>query len=150
MLVTLLVAAWYRWIGSRGRKDSVGSHVLSLTTPAVLVFVLELYRGFMETQINLSGTIAQLLLFGTTIALFIGLAWGFRALTRLVVEWVIATPVIPDGSYDAHLLRLLSRVISIVGAAGILLYGSNEIGIPALGLLAGLGIGGLVTGLPSC
>ncbi len=147
MLVTLVVAAWYRWIGSRGPKGTVRGHVLSLTTPIVLVILLEAYRLFMETQINSGGTFAEFVLFGTTIVYFLALAWAFRALTRLVVEWVIATPVITEGTYDAQLVRLLSRVISIVGALGIVLYGANDIGIPALGLLAGLGIGGLVIGL---
>lgn len=147
MLVTLIVAAWHRWIGSRGPQGTVRGHVLSLTTPIVLVILLEAYRLFMDTQVNSGGTFAELVLFGTTIGYYLALAWAFRALVRLVVEWVIATPVITEGTYDAQLVRLLSRVISIVGAIGIVLYGANDIGIPALGLLAGLGIGGLVIGL---
>jgi MscS family membrane protein len=55
--------------------------------------------------------------------------------------------VIAEGTYDAQLARLVSRVISVVGVIGIVLYGANEVGIPALGLLAGLGIGGLAIGL---
>ena len=76
-----------------------------------------------------------------------GVAWLFRELVELVVEWVITTPYISNAHYDAHLLRLTSGVISAIGILFIVLFGANEIGIPALGLLAGASVGGLVIGL---
>lgn len=147
MLVSLLLAAWYRWIGSRGRRGTMTRNVLSLTTPIVMLVLVAAFEWFLEQQLNIGALAARFALVGTTIAFFVALAWTFRGLVRLVVEWVIVTPLISDGSYDAHLLRLMSRVVSVIGAIGILLYGANEIGIPALGLLAGVGIGGLIIGL---
>ncbi len=49
---------------------------------------------------------------------------------------MIASPVFPDDLYDANLLRLLARVGSLVSAATLIIYGANDIGVPALGLLA--------------
>ena len=60
---------------------------------------------------------------------------------------MITAPVISKAGYDPHLLRLVSRVIAAIGVVFILLFGANEIGIPALGLLAGASVGGLVIGL---
>jgi MscS family membrane protein len=56
---------------------------------------------------------------------------------------------VPDDSYDAHLLRLLARVGGLIAAAVVLVYGANEIGSPALGLVAGLGVGGVAVALAS-
>jgi small-conductance mechanosensitive channel len=70
-------------------------------------------------------------------------AYGFAALVALALAKIVllASPAVLDcRSSD-------TRVISFIGVIGIVLYGANEVGIPALGLLAGLGIGGLAIGL---
>jgi len=66
-----------------------------------------------------------------------------------VAEAIIASPSIPDNSFDAHLLRLLARLGGFFAAGAILVYGANDIGIPALGLVAGLGVGGIALALAS-
>jgi MscS family membrane protein len=91
--------------------------------------------------------LAEIVVLGTTITFWFAIAWLFYELVNLVNEWIIATPRIPDKKYDPHLLRLIARVISIVGFVLIMLVGANEIGIPALGLLAGASVLGLVVGL---
>lgn len=146
-LVIVCVVLWRRWIGRRGDPGSLASDVFALTTPLLLVVLTRLARLFMETQVNHSGLFAEVVLILTTAVIYIAWAWAFWILVRLVVSWIIATPAISEDSYDAHLLRLVSRVVSVLGVAGIVLVGANELGIPALGLLAGLGIGGLAVAL---
>ena len=65
----------------------------------------------------------------------------------LLAELVIASPAFPDSTYDAHLVRIVARVISLFAAGFIILYGANEIGVPAFGLLAGVSIGGIALAL---
>jgi MscS family membrane protein len=101
----------------------------------------------MGSQVNPSGQLAEIVVLGTTITFWFTVAWLFYELVNLFNEWAIATPRIPDKKYDPHLLRLVARVISIVGFGLIMLVGANEIGIPALGLLAGASVLGLVVGL---
>lgn len=146
-LVVLLVAAWYRFIGLRGPRDSMRRHVFGATTPLFAILLLGLYEGFMASQVNYAGQLAELVVLGTTIGFWVAVAWLFRELVELVIEWVITTPYISGTRYDTHLLRLVSRVVSAIGVFAILLFGANEIGIPALGLLAGASVGGLVIGL---
>ncbi len=147
ILVVVLSILWYRWIGHRGPPDSMRRHAFGLTTPLFLLLLLSLYQSFMATQVHVSGQLAELVVLGTTVAFWVAVAWLFKEVVELVVEWVIATPRISDTTYDAHLLRLVSRIISVLGVGFILLFGANEIGIPALGLLAGASVGGLVVGL---
>lgn len=147
MLIALLGYLWYRFIGQRGPDGTIRKHVFTLTTPLVVIGMLFLFEQFLTTQVNASGTLAELVVLGTTISIWIMLAWVFAALVSLVVEWVIDTRFIADERYDTHLLQLMSKVITAVGVVLIVLYGANEIGIPALGLLAGASVGALVIGL---
>ena len=147
MLIVLVSYLWYRWIGRRGPPDSIRRHVFGLTTPLLVLLLLSIYQEFMATQVNYSGLLAELVVLGSTISFWIAVAWLFRELVELIVEWVVDTRFISNERYDTHLLRLISRVISILGVILILLFGANEIGIPALGLLATASVGGLVVGL---
>ena len=147
LLIALLVILWQRFIGRRGEKGTARHHVYGATTPLVLFGLLLIYELYMGSQVNPSGELAEAVVVGTTIAFWLGVAWLFYELVNLVSEWAIATPRIPDKKYDPHLLRLITRVVSIVGVALIVLVGANQIGIPALGLLAGASVAGLVVGL---
>ena len=147
LLIALLVILWQRFIGRRGEKGTARHHVYGATTPLVLFGLLLIYELYMGSQVNPSGELAEAVVLGTTIAFWLGVAWLFYELVNLVSEWAIATPRIPDKKYDPHLLRLITRVVSIVGVALIVLVGANQIGIPALGLLAGASVAGLVVGL---
>ena len=147
MLIVLLGYLWYRFIGRRGPKETIRRRVFALTTPLVVIALVAVFEWFMQTQVIASGTLAELLVLGSTITFWIMVAWLFAELVALVVEWVIDTRFIADDRYDTHLLQLLSKVITAVGVVLIVLYGANEIGIPALGLLAGASVGALVIGL---
>ena len=147
LLIALLVILWQRFIGRRGEKGTARHHVYGATTPLVLFGLLLIYELYMGSQVNPSGELAEAVVLGTTIAFWLGVAWLFYEVVNLVSEWAIATPRIPDKKYDPHLLRLITRVVSIVGVALIVLVGANQIGIPALGLLAGASVAGLVVGL---
>lgn len=78
---------------------------------------------------------------------YFALAWTALLAGRLVAELVVALPAIPDQSYDAHLLRLVARVSGLLAAGGVVIYGADKIGIPALGIIAGVGVGGVALAL---
>ena len=104
---------------------------------------------FIRTQVNVSGDFGIGESFAATIGLYVAAAWAAWIACFLVVEAIIASPSIPDNSYDAHLLRLTARVGAILAAGAVIVYGATDIGIPALGLLAGLGVGGFALALAS-
>ena len=65
----------------------------------------------------------------------------------LLAELVIASPAFPDSTYDAHLVRIVANVISLLAAGFIIIYGANETGVPAFGLVAGASVGGIALAL---
>ena len=106
-----------------------------------------IYGWFMGSQINPSGELAELIVVATTITFWGAVAWLFYELIQIFAEWMIRTPRLSDKTYDPHLIRLVARVVSVLGVGLIILFGANQIGIPALGLLAGASVAGLAVGL---
>ena len=104
---------------------------------------------FIRTQVNVSGDFGIGESIAATIGLYVAAAWAAWIACFFVVEAIIASPCIPNNSYDAHLLRLTARLAAVLAAGAVLVYGANDIGIPALGLLAGLGVGGVALALAS-
>ncbi|WP_198371952.1 mechanosensitive ion channel family protein [Roseomonas rosulenta] len=120
-----------------------------LSVPLVLALVVVVAHVLIDSEVNLSGVLSDAETLGATFLLYGAGAWGAVLAFRLVAEAIIASPRVSDDSYDAHLLRLLARVAGLFAAAVVLVYGANAIGIPALGLVAGLGVGGVAVALAS-
>lgn len=146
-LVALSVVAWHRLIGRRGEPDTVGAYGFRLSTPAVLLVAIAMARRFMDEQISHSGEIATIANTIVTLTVWTAIAWGFWVATHLVVEWIIRTPRISDDSIDAHLLRVLAKVVSVAGAAVFVAAGWSRVGVSTVGLGIGAGVVGLAVGL---
>ena len=101
----------------------------------------------LNLQINIQGRLAEGEFLLNSIVMYFSAAWAVWILALLLVESIIASPRVSEASYDAHLLRLLGRVAALLGAGAIIVYGANDIGIPAIGLVAGLGFGGFALAL---
>lgn len=147
LLIGLAAVLWHRWSGRFGPAGTIRRHVVGATTPLLVLVLLSLFQAFMGSQVNPSGQLAEIVVLGTTVAFWVTIAWLFHEAIEIAVGWAIASRYVSNDRYDPHLLRLISRVISVFGVVLILLFGANEIGIPALGLLAGASVGGLVIGL---
>ena len=147
VLVAVFTVAWHRVVGRRGEPGTMLGYLSRLTTPIVLVLAITAARRFMDEQVNHSGDVATFVNLTVTLVIWAALGWGFRLVTGLVVEWIIATPRIADDSIDAHLDRLLGRVIGIVGAVVLALIGLSRVGVSTAGLGIGAGVVGLAVAL---
>lgn len=96
-----------------------------------------------ERQIGLSGSLPDIETLGVTILRYAAGAWAAALACRLVAEAIFASPHLPDDCHDPHLLRLVARVAGLIGGATVLVHGAGALGIPTLGLAAGLGVGGV-------
>ncbi|WP_116130999.1 mechanosensitive ion channel family protein [Tropicimonas sp. IMCC34043] len=120
-----------------------------LTVPAMVLVLLQGSKWFVAAQINPAGTFAASELMIATLVWYATVAWLAWLLIHFAVETVILSPRIPNDSYDANLLRLTARIVSFVSVGTILTIGADRVGIPALGLVAGLGVGGFAVALAS-
>ncbi len=141
------VALWNRLVRPAQSSHSARSYLQRSTVPLLAAAVSVTAGYFITRQLNVIGAFAELTTFATVLSTFVALAWAAWLLTFVVVEWMIATPSIPDESLDANLLRLLGRVLGMVAIVAVLGYGAQQLGVPVFGILAGLGVGGLAFAL---
>ncbi len=144
----LLGLAWLRVV-LRLTRGAVPwrRHLGMLSAALVFMLLLELAYRFITWHIVLVGGLSDTGLLFTSFAFYLSAAWAAWTACWLVAEALIAAPSFPARVYDANLLRLLARVCSLVVAATIIILGANDAGVPALGLLAGVSIGGLALAL---
>jgi MscS family membrane protein len=135
---------WSR-IVSRLAPDwpALSTGLLRLTRPVFLGASAAYLHLKLNLQLNLQGAFAQATYVAFVTTLYAAGAWAAGGLTRIVAEAIIASPRIPDVGLDASLIRLLSQFVAVVAAGGILIYGASALGIPAAGLITGVGVGGL-------
>ena len=143
-----LWAAWWRIAARLSRNWSPWKHyAFGLTVPAMLALLVVVAYAFIFLEVILYGLISDIAIIVAVVLLFAAAAWTAWIAWWFVAEAVIASPAFPNDVYDANLMRLLARVGSLLSAGALIMLGANEIGIPALGLLAGVSIGGIALAL---
>lgn len=125
----------------------VRGQIWRLSVPFVALLLVVLARGYVLGQIVLSGTAFQLAQAASLTAVVLASAWIARTLIVLVGEMVVAAPAFVEHAYDRHLVRLVARVAGLGAAAAVIFYGANLLGVPLLGLVAGVGVGGFALAL---
>jgi MscS family membrane protein len=147
---TLGVLGWAALVRRWARQASPLRRVLRwLSVPLAFAILVVASRAMIEGEINLSGPLSDAHTLASTLLIHVAGAWAAILACRLLAEAIIASPRVPDDNYDAHLLRLLARIGGLIAATAVLVYGANAVGIPALGLVAGLGVGGIAVALAS-
>ncbi|MGQ3675574.1 mechanosensitive ion channel family protein [Xanthobacter sp. TB0139] len=120
-----------------------------LTMPLVFLGLFSLSEWFIFSQINPAGMMAAGESLFATFIFYTAGAWAVWLACFLMIAILIHSPHLPENSNNATLIRLTGRICALLLAGGILAYGANEMGIPALGLVAGLGVGGFALALSS-
>lgn len=147
------LAAWLagRWGGFRRRRAAaaraIPAQLWHLTMPAVVAALVLAARGYAVGQIGLSGRFFQITQIGALVVVIVAAAWMLRSVVVVLAEIAVVSPGFRKEGYDGHLVRMVARVLGLVAAAAVIVYGANELGVPLLGLVAGVGVGGLALAL---
>jgi MscS family membrane protein len=115
--------------------------------PAVLVVISVVFLREVIEQINLTGTV---FLVAEAIGQSLrstGIAWLIVLGCQAMAEFIVRSPSVRPGSLDAHLLRTGFRILGLTLALLLVSHTATQLGIPLLGVLAGLGVGGLAIAL---
>ncbi|MHB9010234.1 MAG: mechanosensitive ion channel family protein, partial [Limisphaerales bacterium] len=142
-----LVWLVHRWAGRCSTNHNLGMHVRPLAAPVCFLLLSRAVNYVTGSQIQITGTATTSVEFVVFAATFVALAWLIWQGALFIAEFIISSPRIPDQSLDAHLLRLVARVLGLVGLVGVLFYGGNQLGLPIYGLIAGVSVGGLAIAL---
>ena len=124
----------------RGELGSTASdYIRRLAIPFLILLIMPFFVYVVVDQINMIGDVARtIVLITETIEYLVG-TWVAWLGSLLVAELIILSPRITEDSLNAQLARLSARIIGIVLGIVIIFYGANQIGIPLVGVLAGVG-----------
>ena len=147
LIAAFLLAFIHSWLLRAEPETRIGALSWRLIRPVSLLAVVGVLIPSIDRQINTSGGFSAVVDTTTTVLIYVSVAWLFWLGVRVIVEWIILSPRIPEESLDANLLRLIAGAVGVVGVIIILAYGGQELGLPILSVLAGLGIGGLAVAL---
>ena len=115
--------------------------------PAAIWAAAETF-AWVITEVNIIGTLYDILDLAATVFSYVGRAWMVMAAAMRLAEiahlWMKGQN---RFSIDASLVRTLVRVTGFLIAIAIIAQGLNEMGVPLMGIIAGLGIGGLAIAL---
>lgn len=147
IVLIALIGVFARILRKMRPKDRAAALLFRMLVPIVVIVAAMQGIPFLSSQINPSGRFATGLATGQTVAAYLAFAWFVWLAVRLTVEWIIRSPRIADESFDAGILRLGSIVVGIIAVSIVLVFGGQEIGLPVMSIVAGLGIGGLAVAL---
>ena len=144
----VFLVLWHRAINLIRRQNQKAYLWLRILSPLAIIVAVLLLQGFITYQLNVAGHFSRLGDGIATVLIYLAGTWAFWLFTVTVFEWIVLSPRFPEGSLDySSMLKLVARIIGALGAITILSIGAQEMGLPVLSLLAGLGIGGLAVAL---
>jgi len=142
-LAFVLVRALLAGAGERRPLAAAARRLAAFAGAAVLAL---LARGYVLGQIHVWGTFHQIAQGVGLAAAFAAAAFAAHALCLLAAEALVAAPFRRER-VDDDLLRLGGRAFGLAAAIATTAWGADLLGIPVLGLIAGLGIGGVALAL---
>lgn len=136
-----------RWTRRRKRRATVAWHwgnlVLSFGVVAVVAGLIYLT----EDQIGISGPVLAIVSTALWVVFFVATGAGVFAIGNGIAAAIIASPRIKPESIDAHVIRVTTRIVSLLVVFYLGVVAAQSLGVPLAPLLAGLGVGGLAVAL---
>jgi MscS family membrane protein len=105
------------------------------------------FEYLMVNYLTVRGTPLYIISFSSNVVCFLAAVIAFFAVSNRVAEAIIASPHINPTGLNAQLIRVASKLVSIVATVIALIAGGHYLGIPIATLLASAGIGGLALAL---
>ena len=151
VVATILIIRWLlRWGHRWDERHRQAGALMRLGAPlSILAGILVLYaarRVFLDV-VRLFGDLWDPLIVVLWVLIFSGSGWLLFVATSRVADAINEARRVKEGSIDGQLVRVLLRLVSLVGLVFLVFYAGDFFGVPLTPLVAGLGIGGLAIAL---
>jgi len=147
VVAAMVLVLWHRFMKRVARDRRTAKLWLKILSPLAIIAVILLLQSLITYEVNVAGRFSRLIDGIATAMIYLAGTWAFWLFAVAVFEWIVLAPKFPEGSLDSSMLRLVARIVGTLGGIVILAVGAQEMGLPVLSLLAGLGIGGLAVAL---
>lgn len=125
-----------------------GRRVNRYAVRAASTALLAAASGYILTrQVNLTGPVEFACLIVLNISFFLSSAFCVFVASEWLSRNLARIFRLDPSNVDASMIRLFCRVLGISAAVAILAFGASRAGLPVLGIIAGLGVGGLAVAL---
>jgi len=142
-----LITAVHRLTRPGTQETSVSGYIRRLTVPVLILMIAPVIAYVTTEQISMIGTTAKAVLLTIQAVKYLLATWVAWLASLLLAELAIRVSGTEEESLNAQLLRLTARIAGIVLGLVIIFYGASQIGIPLVGVLTGVGVGGLAIAL---
>ncbi len=152
VLLILFVLLFVTWrVHRRARRAATGEswrkNLRPLAAPASFLLLMSVAEYLVRVQVGITGVATDAVQILFPALTYLAMAWLVWQGALFIAETIIRSPRISDQGLDAHLLRLLARVVGLCAVLAILFWGGNRLGLPLYGLIAGVSVGGLAVAL---
>ncbi len=134
---------WDRWVGERAGYLRLGALMVGLS----LIFLAWALDVFVDDVIGLRGAAESFIKRGALIFAFTAAVFCIFAGFEILGSALVASSRSPVNGVDAHLIRVLVRIVAIGVLVYVLIEASAYLGWAVAPLVAGLGVGGLAVAL---
>jgi MscS family membrane protein len=146
--ITMLVFHLTRRIASRKDEEPISKWFFrKLIAPLCLAVITPMIAYFLDEQINITGMVLTIVIFVAEIVFFIAMVWIINIIGNAIAQWFISKPSIHTDSVDANLIRIISRVVTIMVLFILLLNATKDLGISLTAVFASAGLVGLALAL---
>jgi MscS family membrane protein len=154
MAIEFVMGGLIVWLADRAGRQrpddseaAPGPHWRAVMLPLAVIFVAGLLMPFLDTILRTGGRVRMIIEYAQTGAVILGAAWLAIIFFAVLGETIVGSERLNIPSLDNQLIRLGTRLVGVVVAMAILIYGGDELGFPAYSVVAGLGVGGLAVAL---
>jgi len=129
------------------REYSLLRYWVTLVFPIVGMLVPLAFKHVVWEYLTIRGNALYVANFSADLVFLLALIAVILGGSSRIADSFVALPSIRPQGLDAHLIRILCRVLGIVAAVIVFLEGGRYLGFPLTTLLASAGIGGLAIAL---
>lgn len=145
-----LMALLYKcqvYIATRTENRRIFLYCLSAVFPLFAMFVPFLFEHVARQYLTVRGTPLYIIsFFSITTSVFAAIVLVF-VISNRVAEAIISSPRVNRQGLNAQLIRIASKLMSVVMTVAVFLIGGQYLGIPVATLLASAGVGGIALAL---
>ncbi|MGD9150683.1 MAG: mechanosensitive ion channel family protein, partial [Desulfobacterales bacterium] len=151
LLITgLIIVLVFRWSQQRPVQAESDEEAAApkwswrkLVFPLILVVVILTAEYFVDEQINITGNVLKLIKMILRTFVFIASGWAIVVIGNGIAEAIISSKRMFAKTIDANLVRLISRLITVVLLCVLLWNTSDYLGMSLTAVFASAGIVGL-------
>ena len=147
LIAVLLLILWHRAVTMHVQGNRIAHLLRRILSSAAVLLVIGVLHYFFQTQIVVAGQFSRMVDFIHAPLFYFAAGWAFWLIVLAFFELALVDPKFPEENLDADMLRLIAKIIGVVGGVVIVAYGAQQMGVPVLSMLAGLGIGGIAIAL---